>query len=227
GKGGSMHLVNVEKNFLGGYAIVGGHIPLATGVGFAIKYRGEDKVVLCFFGEGAVNAGVFHESFNLATLWKLPVIYICENNRYAMGTPLERGTSLYDVSRKACAYDMPSEYVDGMDIMSVRETVKKAVERARKESIPTFIESRTYRFMGHSMSDPSHGHYRTREELEKQKKRDPLQLYKKKLVEEGILHDVMMKDIDKEVESVVEEAVRFADNSPFPEEDEVMADVYV
>jgi pyruvate dehydrogenase E1 component alpha subunit len=122
---------------------------------------------------------------------------------------------------------MPSEYIDGMDIMSVRETVKKAVERARKESIPTFIESRTYRFMGHSMSDPSHGHYRTREELEEQKKRDPLQLYKKKLVGEGILHDVMMKDIDKEVESVVEEAVRFADNSPFPEENEVMADVYV
>ncbi|MEE8424138.1 MAG: pyruvate dehydrogenase (acetyl-transferring) E1 component subunit alpha, partial [Thermodesulfobacteriota bacterium] len=162
GKGGSMHLVDVEKNFLGGYAIVGGHIPLATGVGFAIKYRGEDKVVLCFFGEGAVNAGVFHESFNLATLWKLPVIYICENNRYAMGTPLERGTSLYDISRKACAYDMPSEHIDGMDILAVRETVKKAVERARKESMPTFIESRTYRFMGHSMSDPSHGHYRTK-----------------------------------------------------------------
>ena len=227
GKGGSMHLVDVEKNFLGGYAIVGGHIPLATGVGFAIKYRGEDKVVLCFFGEGAVNAGVFHESFNLATLWKLPVIYICENNRYAMGTPLERGTSLYDVSKKACAYDMPSEHIDGMDIMSVREAVKKAVERARKESTPTFIESRTYRFMGHSMSDPSHGHYRTKEELVEQKKRDPVQLYKKKLIEERILNDAMMKDIDREVESVVEEAVIFADNSPFPEENEALDNVYI
>jgi pyruvate dehydrogenase E1 component alpha subunit len=227
GKGGSMHLVDVKKNFLGGYAIVGGHIPLATGVGFAIKYRSEDKVVLCFFGEGAVNAGVFHESFNLATLWKLPVIYICENNRYAMGTPVERGTSLYDVSRKACAYDMPSEHIDGMDIMKVRETVKKAVQKARRDSTPTFIESRTYRFMGHSMSDPSHGHYRTKEELEIQKKRDPIQLYKMKLKEEGILHDDIVKDIDREVESVVEEAVSYAEKSPFPNENEALQDLYI
>lgn len=227
GKGGSMHLVDVGKNFLGGYAIVGGHIPLATGIGFAVKYRGEDKVVLCFFGEGAVNTGVFHESFNLAALWKLPVIYICENNRYAMGTPVERGTSLYDISQKACAYDMPSEHIDGMDVIAVRDTVKKAVERARKESIPTFIETRTYRFMGHSMSDPSHGHYRTREELEEQKKRDPLALFRRRLLEEGVLNESLIKEIERDVEKTVEEAVRFAEESPYPDEEEAVNDVYV
>ncbi len=226
GKGGSMHLVDMERKMLGGYAIVGGHIPLATGVGFAIKYRGEKKVVLCFFGEGAVNAGAFHESFNLATLWNLPVVYICENNRYAMGTPLERGTSLYDISQKACAYDMPREHIDGMDVMKVRETVKRAVDRARKESIPTFIEARTYRFMGHSMSDPSHGHYRTREELEEQKKRDPINLYKKRLLKEGVLTEEMIKEIEAEVEQMVEDAVEFADKSPLPDIKEVCEDVY-
>src|SRR5713101_5877681 len=160
GKGGSMHMFDKDVNFLGGHAIVGGQIPLATGVAFASKYKGTDQVTLCFFGEAAVNQGSFHESLNMAQLWKLPCIYICENNQYGMGTSLERSMSLQDVAQKACAYDVASEFVDGMDVLAVREATQRAVERARKQSLPTLLEFRTYRFMGHSMSDP--GKYRDR-----------------------------------------------------------------
>src|SRR3712207_4851616 len=165
GKGGSMHLFDADVNFLGGHAIVGGQIPLATGVAFAAKYKGTDRVAMCFFGEAAVNQGAFHESLNLAQLWKLPCIYICENNQYGMGTAVARAMSLSDVSRKACAYDMASEIVDGMDVLAVREATLRAVERARREYLRSLLEIRTYRFMGHSMSDP--GNYRTRAEIEK------------------------------------------------------------
>src|SRR5438046_1065693 len=154
GKGGSMHMFDQRVNFLGGHAIVGGQIPLATGVAFAAKYQETDRVTLCFFGEAAVNQGAFHESLNMAQLWKLPCIYICENNMYGMGTSLERAMSFQDVAQKSCAYELESEFVDGMDVLKMREATQRAIKRGREESLPTLLEARTYRYMGHSMSDP-------------------------------------------------------------------------
>src|SRR3989440_3685612 len=174
GKGGSMHLFDASVNFMGGHAIVGGQIPLATGLAFASKYRETDQVTVCFFGEAAVNQGAFHESLNLAQLWKLPCIYICENNKYGMGTSLERAMSMNNVATKACAYELASEFVDGMDVLAMRQVTQRAVKRAREQSLPTLIEARTYRYMGHSMSDP--GKYRTRAEIEKYQERDPIKL---------------------------------------------------
>src|SRR5947208_12421608 len=182
GKGGSMHIFDKRVNFLGGHGIVGGQIPLGTGIAFASKYKETDQVTLCFFGEAAVNQGAFHESLNMAQLWQLPCIYICENNQYGMGTSLERAMSLSDIAQKACAYEIASEFVDGMDVLAVREATLRAVERARKEYLPTLLEIRTYRFMGHSMSDP--GTYRTRAEIEKYQERDPIKLFSATLREE-------------------------------------------
>ena len=224
GKGGSMHMFDASVNFLGGHAIVGGQIPLATGVAFASKYKGTDQVTLCFFGEAAVNQGAFHESLNMAQLWKLPCIYICENNQYGMGTSLARAMSLQDVAQKACAYDMASEFVDGMDVLAVLQATKRAVERARTESLPTLIEFRTYRFMGHSMSDP--GNYRTRLEIEKHQERDPLKLFRSTLEEEKILSDKEFAAIEEEVKAEVDNAVRFAEESPEPDEGELYTDIY-
>jgi pyruvate dehydrogenase E1 component alpha subunit len=224
GKGGSMHLFDAGVNFLGGHGIVGGQIPLATGVAFASKYKGTDQVTLCFFGEAAVNQGAFHESLNMAQLWKLPCIYICENNQYGMGTSLERAMSLRDVSMKGCAYEVASEFVDGMDVLAVREVVARAVERARRESLPTLIEVRTYRFMGHSMSDP--GNYRTRTEIEKHQERDPIKLFTASLMEKGILTDEKLAAMEKDVREQVERAARFADESPEPDPSELFTDVY-
>jgi pyruvate dehydrogenase E1 component subunit alpha len=224
GKGGSMHMFDKEVNFLGGHAIVGGQIPLATGTAFASKYQGTDKVTLCFFGEAAVNQGAFHESLNMAQLWKLPCIYICENNRYGMGTSLERAMSLQDIAQKGCAYEMASEFVDGMDVLAVREATERAVTRARKDYLPTLLEVRTYRFMGHSMSDP--GNYRTRAEIEKYQERDPIKLFSASLKEGKIVDDKTLEQIDKEVREEVERSVRFAEESPFPTPEELYTDVY-
>jgi pyruvate dehydrogenase E1 component alpha subunit len=224
GKGGSMHLFDADVNFLGGHAIVGGQIPLGTGIAFASKYKGTDQVTLCFFGEAAVNQGAFHESLNMAQLWKLPCIYICENNQYGMGTSLERAMSLHDVSKKAYAYEMASEFVDGMDVLAVREAVARAVERARREYLPTLLEVRTYRFMGHSMSDP--GNYRTRTEIEKHQERDPIKLFTASLKEKGILKDDRLAAIEKEVREQIEHAARFADESPEPDPSELYTHVY-
>src|SRR5215212_8620958 len=197
GKGGSMHMFDKELGFYGGHAIVGGQIPLATGTAFASKYQGTDQVTVCFFGEAAVNQGAFHESLNMAQLWKLPCIYICENNQYGMGTSLKRAMSLQDIAQKGCAYEMASEFVDGMDVLAVREATLRAVERARKDYLPTLLEVRTYRFMGHSMSDP--GNYRTRTEIEKYQERDPIKLFTTSLKEKGILQDDRLAAIEKEV----------------------------
>src|SRR5947208_8487512 len=224
GKGGSMHLFDVDKNFLGGHAIVGGQIPLATGVAFASKYRGTDQVTLCYFGEAAVNQGVFHESLNMAQLWKLPCIYICENNQYGMGTSLKRAMSQSDVSQKACAYGLAAEFVDGMDVLAVRAATERAIERARKEFLPSLLEVRTYRFMGHSMSDP--GHYRTRAEIEHYQERDPIKVFGDNLREKGILDDAGLKEIEGRVRAEVERAVKFADESPEPPPEELFADIY-
>src|SRR2546430_5735476 len=224
GKGGSMHLFDADVNFLGGHAIVGGQIPLATGVAFASKYKETDQVTLCFFGEAAVNQGAFHESLNMAQLWKLPCIYICENNKYGIGTSLERGMSSQDISQKASAYEIASEFVDGMDVLAVRVATLRAVERARKNYLPTLLEVRTYRFMGHSMSDP--GNYRTRAEIEKHQERDPVKLFTASLKEQGILDDNRLAEIEKDVHEQVEHSVRFADESPEPDPKELYTNVY-
>lgn len=226
GKGGSMHLFDAARGLLGGHAIVGGHLPLATGAAFAFKYNSQPNVALCFFGEAAVNIGAFHESLNLAALWKLPCVFVCENNRYGMGTAIERASAIYDVSVRACAYDMASETVDGMDVLAVRKAVARAAERARRRSLPTLIEARCYRFMGHSMSDPVHGHYRTREEVEEQKQKDPIRRFVDQLSAAGVLDQQGFEQMDREAREVVDQAVAFAEASPEPSSDTLYQDVY-
>jgi pyruvate dehydrogenase E1 component alpha subunit len=226
GKGGSMHLFDVSRNFLGGHAIVGAHIPIATGMAFAAKYRGTDQVAVCYFGEAAVNNGAFHEALNMAALWKLPCVYICENNRYGMGTALERASAIYDISERASSYDMINEVVDGQDVLVVKNAMDRAVERARGEKAPTLLEIRTYRFMGHSMSDPIHGHYRTREEVEEHRKRDPIALWSHRLVTEGIMDDAAVKAMDADVVAEVADAYEFADQAAEPEITQLYTDVY-
>lgn len=224
GKGGSMHLFDANVNFLGGHAIVGGQIPLATGAAFASKYKGTDQVTVCFFGEAAVNQGAFHESLNMAQLWKLPCIYLCENNMYGMGTSAQRAMSLHDVAAKSCAYELASEFVDGMDVIAMRRATQRAVDRARNESLPTLIEARTYRYMGHSMSDP--GKYRTRAEIEKYQERDPIKLFKNRLEENGLLTEDDVTAMEAEIRETVERSVRFAEESPLPAPEELTTDVY-
>jgi pyruvate dehydrogenase E1 component alpha subunit len=226
GKGGSMHLFDASLGFLGGHGIVGGHIPLATGMAFAAKYRDTDQVAVCYFGEAAVNNGAFHEALNMAALWKLPAIYICENNRYGMGTALERASAIYDISERACSYDMANEVVDGQDVLVMYAAMERAVERARKDKHPTLLEVRTYRFMGHSMSDPIHGHYRTREEVEDQRKRDPIVVWSQRLIEDGLTDQAAVKAIDASVVEEVNDAYKFADESPDPAPEELYTDVY-
>ena len=226
GKGGSMHLVDVEHRFMGGYAIVGGHIPLATGLAFANKYQSLDLVTVCFFGEGALPSGQAHEAFNLAALWKLPVIFICENNRYGMGTPSERAIALYaDVAETARSYGIQAERVDGMDVLAVRSAMQRVVAQVRAGQGPWFIEAKTYRFMGHSMSDPAHGHYRSKEEVEEYRQRDPLRLLKDTMMKEQLAGDADFKQLEREIGEVVTAAVKFADESPFPHPSELHADV--
>ncbi|MDR4484128.1 MAG: pyruvate dehydrogenase (acetyl-transferring) E1 component subunit alpha [Nitrospirales bacterium] len=228
GKGGSMHLIDAERHFMGGYAIVGGHLPLAVGLAFASRYRKEDRVVLCFFGDGAVPSGHTHEAFNLAALWNLPVIFICENNRYGMGTPVEREMLLYkDIAERARAHGIEAEQVDGMDVLAVKEAISRVVKKMRKEPHPVFIEAATYRFMGHSMSDPAHGHYRTKEEVGEARKQDPLMLLKTKILQEGLGTEAELKQMEKGVIETVTECVKFADESPFPEPRALHEDVAV
>ena len=224
GKGGSMHLFDKNVNFLGGHGIVGGQIPLGTGLAFASKYQDTDRVTLCFFGEAAVNQGAFHESLNMAQLWKLPCIYICENNQYGMGTSLARSMSLQDVSEKARAYGVASEFVDGMDVLAMRSATQRAIERARKDYLPTLIEARTYRYMGHSMSDP--GNYRTRAEIEKYQERDPIKVFTATLRENGLLSDQDIAGFEAQVKEQVESSVRLAEESPEPDPSELYTHVY-
>ena len=217
GKGGSMHLFDAGRRFMGGHGIVGGHIPLAAGIAFAIKYQGGDQVCVCFFGEAAVNIGAFHEALNMASVWKLPVIFLCENNRYGMGTAFERVAAVTDVVEHACSYDMAAEMVDGMNVLTVYDATRRAVERARKGGHPTLLEVRTYRYMGHSMSDPLHGVYRTKDEVEEQKKKDPITQLAEKLKEEKVIDQGVLDAMDAEVHAEVDEAVKFADDSPDPD----------
>jgi len=226
GKGGSMHLFDKEHNFLGGHAIVGAHLPIAAGVGFAIKYRGGDQVIVCYFGDGAVPEGEFHEALNLAALWKLPVIWLCENNRYAMGTSLERALAQTEIWKFGETYGIPSEPVDGMDVMAVRDAVGRAVERARRDKTPALLEVRTYRFRGHSMRDPAGAVYRTKEEVEREKLRDPIVLFRDRALKAGVLSDDDVKKIEKDVNDLVDEAVAFADASPEPPASELFTDIF-
>jgi pyruvate dehydrogenase E1 component alpha subunit len=224
GKGGSMHLFDASVNFLGGHAIVGGQIPLATGIAFASKYQETDRVTVCFFGEAAVNQGAFHESLNMAQLWKLPCIYLCENNMYGMGTSAVRAMSLNEVATKACAYEIASEVVDGMDVLAMRDATARAVERARKHSLPTLIEARTYRYMGHSMSDP--GKYRTRAEIEKHQERDPIKLFRAVLEENSMLTDEQLAELESQVKAQIEQSVKFAEESPEPDPRELTTNIF-
>jgi pyruvate dehydrogenase E1 component alpha subunit len=225
GKGGSMHLFDAEKRFMGGHGIVGGHLPLATGLAFAIKYRGGDEVCVCFFGEAAVNIGAFHEALNMASVWKLPVIFLCENNRYGMGTAFERVAAVTDVVEHACSYDMAGEVVNGMDVLDVQAATQRAVQRARKGGHPTLLEVRTYRYMGHSMSDPLHGVYRTKDEVEEQKKKDPIAQLFQHLRQDGAIDQAGYDALAAEVKAEVDEAVKFADESPDPAPEELTTHV--
>jgi pyruvate dehydrogenase E1 component alpha subunit len=226
GKGGSMHLFDRERNFMGGHAIVGAHLPLAAGVGFAIKYQGGDQVMVCFFGDGSVPEGEFHESMNLAALWKLPVIWICENNRYAMGTSVERALAQTEIWKFAEVYGIPGEPADGMDVLAIRDTVGRAVERARRDKTPTLVEARTYRFRGHSMRDPAGAVYRTKEEVEREKLRDPILLFRDRVLTGGILTEADLRAIEKDVNDRIDDAVAFADASPEPPVEELLTDIY-
>jgi pyruvate dehydrogenase E1 component alpha subunit len=216
GKGGSMHIFDAKTNFLGGHGIVGGHVPIGTGVGFAIKYRGGDQVCICFMGESVVNTGAFHEALNMAGLWKLPVVYLIENNGYGMGTALERASAITDIFERGAAYNMPRAQCDGQDVFAVRQAVAEAVARARKDKMPTLLEVRTYRFMGHSMSDAVSGTYRTKAELDEHMKRDPIPLLRHTMQQAGEVDDAWVAKLDEEIKAQVQDAWDFADQSPEP-----------
>jgi len=220
GRGGSMHLFDASQRFLGGWAIVGGHVPIAARVAFASKYRGEPDVTLCFFGDGSANQGAFHEGLALASLWRLPVVFICENNMYAMGTPLYRTLSVQDVSVRAKGYPMESEIVNGDDVLEMREAVRHALDRVRKTNEPFFLEAKTYRFRGHSMSDPAK--YRTREEVEEWMQRDPLSILAQRIETLGIATPEQLAQIDTDMKAVVQDAVEFAESSAVPAPDTVL-----
>lgn len=226
GKGGSMHLCDPERHFYGGYAIVGGHLPLATGIGFAMRYQGSDRVVVAVFGDGATNIGEFHEAMNMAALWKLPVIFLCENNLYGMGTDVSRASSVSSIAQKACAYGMPGEQCNGMIVFSVYEAMEKAVARARAGEGPTLLEARTYRYRGHSMADPEL--YRNREEVEEFRECcDPIEYLRRKMVEQEAATQEQLEELEKRAEREIAEAVRFAEESAPPPLEWLYEDIYV
>ena len=224
GRGGSMHIADVEKGNLGATGIVGGNIPVATGAGLAQQLLGTDRVVLCFFGDGASNTGNFHESLNLAALWKLPVVYIVENNLYGMSVPIQKATAKLDIADRACAYGIPGQVVDGMDVLAVRQAVGKAIERARRGAGPSLVECQAYRWYGHSRSDPRK--YRTKEEEAAWKARDPIPNFAARLVEAGIATEAEIDAVEEQVEGEIEEATKFALNSPTPPVEELELHVY-
>jgi pyruvate dehydrogenase E1 component alpha subunit len=224
GRGGSMHIVDMESNNLGANGIVGGGIPLAVGVGLALQMQAQDQIVTCMFGDGAANAGVFHESLNMAALWKLPVIFLCENNKYGMSTSVERATALLPIVKRAESYGIKGQSVDGNDLMSVFEVVRKAADQVRRGDGPILVEAETYRWMGHSRSDRNL--YRTQEEIQEWKTRDPIARFREKLISSGFISDKRADDIMHEAEQTIKEALAFADASPEPDESTLMDYVY-
>ncbi len=225
GKGGSMHFYDIPRGNFGGDGIVGGHLPMAAGMGYAIRLRGTDQVAVCFFGDGAVNEGAFHEALNVSALWDLPVVFIIENNRYGMGTAQDRASSIKDLYQRGSAYGIPHQEVDGMDLLAVRGVLSEAIDHARKEKRPTLIEAETYRYRGHSMSDP--GKYRTREEVESMMKFDPIHLFGQRLVEHDRFTQADLDECDKELLAEIDAAVKFVEESPLPTADSLFEDVYV
>ncbi|MCE0497928.1 MAG: pyruvate dehydrogenase (acetyl-transferring) E1 component subunit alpha [Methylacidiphilales bacterium] len=224
GKGGSMHFFGVEKHFYGGHGIVGSQIPLGTGLAYAQKYLGTNRVTLAYMGDGAINQGAVYESMNLAALWKLPVIYIVENNEYSMGTSVARSSAGDPLTKRAGAFDMAAIQANGMDVDDVRAKTFEAVSLARTESQPTLMEIRTYRYFGHSMSDP--GHYRSKEEIASRRKTDPIELYKARLIEQKVATEEKLNAIDEEVQAIVQAAYDFAEASPEPEFETVFEDIF-
>lgn len=225
GKGGSMHMFSKEHNFVGGHGIVGGQIPLGAGIALAEQYNGTKNVCLCFFGDGAVRQGALHETFNMAMLWKLPVIFICENNEYAMGTSVARTTNVLDIYKIGAAYDMPSFQVDGMKCETVHEAIYDAAEKARNGEGPTFLEIKTYRYRGHSMSDPAT--YRSKEEVADYKKIDPIETTKVSIIENGFATEAELDKMEEEIMTEVEASVTFSENSPYPDPADLFRHVYV
>lgn len=224
GKGGSMHMFSKEHNFFGGHGIVGGQIPLGAGIAFADMYRGEDQVTICSFGDGAARQGALHETFNMAMLWKLPVIFIVENNGYAMGTSLERTTTVTDMSKIGLSYEMPSFVVNGMLPENVHEAILEATDRARKGEGPTLLDIRTYRYRGHSMSDPAK--YRTKEEVEAYKKQDPIEVVKETMLKNKFADEKWFDELDIKLEEIIQDSVDFSENSPWPTEESLWEDIY-
>jgi pyruvate dehydrogenase E1 component alpha subunit len=224
GKGGSMHFFSKEHNFVGGHGIVGGQIPLGAGIAFAAKYQETDRICVCMMGDGATRQGAFHEAFNLAMLWELPVLFIIENNNYAMGTSVERTSNVTDLYKLGLSYDMPSKPVDGMNVFEVYEEMKEAAEYVRKKG-PMLLEMKTYRYKGHSMSDPAK--YRTRDELNKYRGKDPIANLKIYMDENKTATNEELDVIDKKIKKIVEECVQFAEESPYPDPSELYEDVYV
>ncbi|MGL4596773.1 MAG: thiamine pyrophosphate-dependent enzyme, partial [Bacteroidia bacterium] len=225
GKGGSMHLFSKEFNFYGGHGIVGGQVPLGAGIAMADQYSGNDRVTLCYMGDGAVRQGALHEAFNMAMLWKLPVIFIIENNNYAMGTSVERTSNVRELYTLGESYDMPAEPVDGMSCEAVHEATARAVARARKGDGPTLLEMKTYRYRGHSMSDPAS--YRTKDEVESYKKQDPIEQVLTVLRSNKWIDDAGVEAMEAKIKAIVEESVQFAEESPFPAVEELYKDVYM
>ena len=225
GKGGSMHLFDKANNFYGGHGIVGAQIGTGAGLAFAEQYRGSKNVVLCFFGDGAARQGMLHEVFNIAMFWKLPVVFICENNNYAMGTSIERTSNVIDIYKLADAYEMPSDKLDGMTPEIVHEGVARAVKRARDGEGPTLLEMKTYRYRGHSVSDPQK--YRSKDEVEEYKDQDPIIKVRKTILDNQFATEATLQEIDEKINGIVEASVKFAEDSPWPDDSELLKDVYI
>lgn len=226
GKGGSMHMADTEKNFWGGHAIVGAHIPIAAGLALGDVYQGnEDAITICMFGDGATNIGFFHEGLNLSKVWNLPVLWVCENNQYGMGTSVERASAVSEIRQKAEGYGMPNERIEGMDIMTVRKEVSRVLESIREEGGPYFLEIMTYRYRGHSMGDPER--YREKEEVKKWQDEDPIGVFRKYLLKEEIATETELDEQDDEAETIIDEAVAFAESSPDPENEALFENIYV
>jgi pyruvate dehydrogenase E1 component alpha subunit len=225
GKGGSMHLADVEKNFWGGHAVVGAHLPIAAGLALGDQYQKNDGVTICMFGDGATNIGYFHEALNLSKVWNLPVLWVCENNQYGMGTAVERASAVSEIRQKANCYNIPNEQVDGMDVLQVRQATLKILEKIRGGEGPYFLEILTYRFRGHSMGDPER--YRQPDEIKKWQENDPIGIYRRHLLEDKIVEESQLDDLDARAEAEVQEAVDFAETSPDPEPQALYEHIYV
>ena len=224
GKGGSMHMADVDKHFWGGHAVVGAHLPIATGLALADQYQGKDGVTICMFGDGATNIGWFHEALNLSKVWNLPVLWVCENNLYGMGTAVERASAVSEIRRKADGYAIPNERIDGMDVLEVHKASERILKKIRSGKGPYFLEIVTYRFRGHSMGDPER--YREQEEVRKYQENDPIGIYQKHLLAEGLVTTEEIQEIETKVEAEVRDAIEFAESSPEPDPEALFQDIY-